>query len=186
MRPVKMVALAAALAISLVGVTSASAAQFTASAVGELTGKATSTQKLTTGAGTIECTTAATSGSITSIAASEQAALVVYGGCRMLGFITAEVSPANYVFTSTGEVRIAKPITIKLPLSGCSIVIRDQTVSSVSFTNAGETNVMESSSVSGILSVGSGGICGGSSSVGQYSGNSEISRVGGGTLRFDP
>jgi hypothetical protein len=187
MRTLKKLAVVAVavFALSVVGVASASAAQFTASATGELTGKATSTQKFTTGAGTVECTAAATSGKIVSEASPEQEVTVKYSGCKAFGFVSAEISPATYLFTANGEVHIQNTITISVPLGGCSVTVGPQTVKSVSFANAGTSNITESSNVSGIVSKGSGGLCGGANSTGKYVGNSEISRVGGGTLRFD-
>jgi hypothetical protein len=180
-----MVLAVAVFALSVVGVASASAAEFTASANGELLGKATSTQIFTTGAGTVECTTAATKGNVVT-ASKEQEVTVTYGNCKAFKLVGAEISPATYLFTSNGEVHIKGTITIKVPLAGCSVTVGEQTVKSVSFANAGTSNITETSAVTGITSKGSGGICGGANTTGTYSGTSEISRVGGGTLRFDP
>lgn len=186
MRTLKKLAVlaVAVFAVSVVGVASASAATFTSSAEGELTGKATSTQKFVTGAGTVECSTAATTGKVVA-ESTEQEVTVTYGGCKAFGFIGAEISPATYLFTANGEVHIKGTITITVPLAGCHVTVGEQSLNSVTFANAGTSNIAETSKVKNISSVGSGGLCGGSNTGGEYSGNSEISRVGGGTLRFD-
>jgi hypothetical protein len=61
-----------------------------------------------------------------------------------------------------------------------------QTVGTVDYANSGANNVLVTSTVTGIKYTSSGGICGSSVENGTYSGANELSRVGGGTLRYDP
>ncbi len=60
----KLGGLAAVFVLCAIGAANASAAQFTASATGSFEGKALSNQVFTTNAGTVTCSTAATTGTI--------------------------------------------------------------------------------------------------------------------------
>lgn len=179
-------------AFSALGVASASAAQFTASATGELVGRALNTQEFTTNGGVIKCTKAHTTGKINATASLEQHVTVEYSECTGPLGVKAEVSPATYLFTSNGTVHIKNTITVKMPGLGCSVTVGEQTVEEVTFDNVknakGEHTgkMIETSNVSGITYTSSGGLCGASGINGTYKGDSEVERVGGGTVTFDP
>lgn len=137
-----------------------------------------------TSAGPVKCTTAATTGKITSVASTEQAVEVTYGSCKAFaGLVTVNISTAHYNFHSNGSVDITAPITITVP-GVCTQSVPEQTVSSVTFEDSG-SNLVEKSNVSGISWTGSGGVCGSSGSAGTYTGNNEINRVGGGSIGWD-
>jgi hypothetical protein len=184
----------AVFAICIVGVASASAAQFTVSATGNLEGHALSgsegNQVFTTTAGTVTCTAAATKGEIKSFAASEQEVTVTYSGCTAFGIVNVDITPATYNFHASGTVDITKEITITVTggiFGNCTVKVPSgQTVGTVAFSNSGSNNILVNPSVTGIKYTGSGGLCGsGTDTNGTYVGKSEVNRVGGGSIQFD-
>ena len=174
---------AAVFALSAIGAANASATQFTASATGSLSGKATANQVFSTNGGEIKCTTAATSGTIKSTAYSEQTVEVKYSGCTAFGFATVHISPAQYNFTASGQVHIENTITITVTGGGCSQTVGPQTVTSVSYATIG-SKVTLTPHTTGITYTSTGGICGSSGSNGTLTGTSEWERVGGGSLSY--
>ncbi|HKO39338.1 MAG TPA: hypothetical protein VJU14_13320 [Solirubrobacterales bacterium] len=177
--------LLAVFALSAIGAANASAAQFTASATGTLTGKATATQIFTVNGGQVKCSTAATSGTIKSIATGEQTVETKYSGCTAFGFATVHITPAFYNFTAGGEVHIENEITITVTGAACTITIKPQPVGTIGYSNNGG-KIKVTPNVIGISYTSSGGLCGTSGGNGTYTGANEIERVGGGTLTFDP
>jgi hypothetical protein len=178
-----------ALAISAIGVASASAATFTASATGSLSGVAKATQVFTTNGGTVSCNNAATSGTIEKTADVQQHVTVIYSGCTAFGFASVHITPATYQFTSNGQVHIKNTISITPTFFGasiCTTTVGPQTVGTVDYANSGANNVLVTPTVTKIKYTSTGGACGASGENGTYTGANETSRVGGGTLRFDP
>ena len=185
----------AVFAISVVGVASASAAQFTSSTeTGNLEGSALNTQEFTTNGGVVKCTAAKTTGAFKGTAmgsvfgSSTQEVTVNYSGCTAFGFASVSISPATYEFTpTTKQVHILNTITISVPLGGCTVTVppTKTALSEVSFENAGTSNIKEISNVTGITYTSSGGLCGSSGSNGIYKGNNEVHATNGATLRFD-
>jgi hypothetical protein len=186
----KLGALAAAvLALSTIGAANVSAAQFTASTTGSLTGKALATQVFTINGGTVECSAAASSGTIEKIADTRQHVTVKYSGCSGFGVPTVDISDATYLFTSNGTEHIQNTITIEptvFQTALCTVTVKPQSVGTIDFENSGANNVKVTPTVTGIVYESTGGICGSGGSNGTYKGANEISRVGGGALRFDP
>jgi hypothetical protein len=179
----------AVFALSVVGVASASAAEFTASATGSIEGHALENQVFTTNGGTVTCSTAKTKGAIVKTASAEQEANVNYSGCTAFTFATVDISEAKYIFNASGTAQITKAITITPTLLGsslCTVTVGTQTVSTTGFANAGTSNVKVSPNVTGISYTSTGGSCGASGTNGTYKGANEVNREGGGTLRFDP
>ncbi|HKO37481.1 MAG TPA: hypothetical protein VJU14_03845 [Solirubrobacterales bacterium] len=171
----------AVLALSAIGAANASAAQFTASATGTLSGKATSTHVFTTNGGQVKCTALAISGTIKSVASEEQTVEVKYSGCTAFGFATVHLTSAVYNYTVSGQVHIEKTITITVTGAGCSQTVAPQTVSSVGYANnAGKLKVTPN--ITGIIYTSTGGLCGSSGANGTTTGTMEWERVGGGTL----
>ncbi len=179
----------AVFALSVVGVASASAAQFTASETGELTGKALESQTFTVSGGTVVCSTAATTGKIIHTAAEEQEVTVNYSGCKAFSIVSVDITPATYLFHSNGKVDIKEPITITVTggiLGNCTVNVPAQSaLGTVAFETANTNNTKVTPNVSGITYTTSGGLCGSGGSNGTYKGANEVSRVGGGFLRFD-
>jgi hypothetical protein len=177
----------AVFAFSAIGVASASAAQFTASATGEITGKALETQVFTTNGGEVRCNNIDVTGKIEKTASPEQHTTITYTNCTAFGIATVHISPATYLFTANGEVHIKN--TIKITVTGgifgeCTITVAPQTVKSVSYTNnAGKIKVTPN--VTGIVYTSTGGVCGSSGANGTYKGAAETERVGGGTISWD-
>jgi hypothetical protein len=190
MRRIKMFGMLVAVicAISALGAANSSA-EFTASATGELHGRALENQLFTTSAGSVLCSAATTTGTITKTATPEQHVTVHYSGCTAFALPAVHVSTATYLFTTDGTVHIVEPITITVTktlfTAHCTITVKAQTVGTVDFETVG-SKVKVTPTVTGIHSVGSGGPCGSTTSnTGTYEGASEIERVGGGFVAFD-
>ena len=185
----KLGVLVAVFALCAIGAANASAAEFTASATGTLTGKALANQVFTTNGGTVTCSTAATKGTIEKTADTQQTVGVKYSGCTAFGFATVDISEAKYQFTASGPVHILNTISITPTFFGsslCTVTVKPQTVNTVDFANSGSNNVKVTPTVSGIVYESTGGSCGSSGANGTYTGANEVSREGGGTVRFDP
>ena len=183
----------AVFALSAVGGANASAAEFTASATGELTGKALSTQAWTfTGYelnpnNQFKCTTTSVQGKIEKTASTSQHMALYYSQCSFFGFVSMGLGPFTFVFHANGTVDIPNAIKMPLPIGACEIVIQPQSgVGSVTWdNNAGK--LIQTINLSGITYTTSGGLlCGPSGTNGTYTGTNEISRLGGGSLTFDP
>jgi len=184
-----MVTCVAALALAAVA-TGASAATFTASATGTLTGDQTTNQVFTVsegGSSAVTCKKAHTSGTIVSTAAATQEVTVSYSECTFaifgFGNSAATVSSATYELHANGESDVLNTITISVPSLGCKTTVKPQTgLKSVSFTNK-SGKLEQSSAIKGIVSTGEGFCPGGT--TGTYTGSNLVERVGGGTLSFD-
>jgi hypothetical protein len=187
----KLGVLVAVFALCAIGAANASAAQFTASATGSLTGKATTNQVFTTNGGTVTCPVAHVSGPIAKTADTQQHVTVKYTNCTAFGFVSTDISDATYQFTAgTGKnVHLLNTVSITVTSFGvsiCTVTVGPQTLGTVDYANAGANNVSVNATVTGIKYTSTGGICGASGENGTYTGASEVNRVGGGTLRYDP
>ncbi len=184
----KLGVLVAVFALCAIGAANASAAEFTASETGSLEGKALETNVFTTSGGKVECTGAATSGTIAKTADTKQHVTVKYSGCKAFSIANTHISDATYLFTSDGTVHVENTITITPTIFGfsaCTVTVTPQTVGTVDFANSGSNNVKVTPTVTGIKYHSTGGSCGSAGENGTYTGASEVNRSGGGTLRFD-
>lgn len=187
-----------ALALSAFGAANASAdSEFTFSATGSLEGKALTAQVFHTAGGTVECTSAKTTGTIEKVTFTEQKMAVQYSGCTAFGFTNVKINPAEYLFTThtveaqlINSVHVLNTITIDVPAAVCRVTVQPQTVGTVSFetikATGTTTNIKQKSNVTGIKYTSSGGFCGASGENGAYTGENEVFRVGGGSVAFDP
>lgn len=184
-------------ALTAVAAASASAASFEASETGPIKGHALSgsagKQIFTTNAGTVECTSASTTGNVTELSAESQVVTVNYGGCTAFTIASVEISPAEYRLHAGGSVDILNTITITVHpplLKACTVTVGPQTgLGSVSYENTSPVkNIIEKSAVEGIKYKGSSGVCGNTEehANGTYTGGNEVELVNGGTLRFVP
>src|SRR5690349_10396229 len=98
----RLAVLTAVLGLCGVGAASASAAEFTYSATGELEGHALETQVFTVNGGNLTCTKAATTGLINKTNFTQQAVSVSYSGCTAFGFASVDVSGADFLLTANG------------------------------------------------------------------------------------
>lgn len=172
-------------AFSAVAVANASASSFEASKTGSLLGKALNTQEFTTNGGTVSCTTAKTTGTVTELVATKQKVKVEYSGCKAFGFASASVSAAEYTLYANGGVDVLNTITISVPLGFCSVTVKPQTnLGTVSYSN-NSGKIKEASNVTGITYTSSGDGCGSSGTNGKYVGGNEV-ELEGGTLTFVP
>ena len=174
-----------AFALSATVAASASAAAFTYSATGSLSGKALETQVFTTAAGQLKCNVAETSGTISSTDFSQQHYTVNYKNCTAFGFASVHVSPATYQFTANGTLHVKNTITINVTFGGCHQTVGPQTVGSLNYANNGG-KLKVTFNLSGITYTTTGGLCGASGSNGTFTGANEIERVGGGSISHDP
>ncbi|HKO37476.1 MAG TPA: hypothetical protein VJU14_03820 [Solirubrobacterales bacterium] len=171
-------------ALSATGTANASVDTFTASATGNVFGKALETQTFTVNGGQITCATAETFGPIEKTASTEQHLTVAYRGCTAFSLANVDISPATYLITASGQVHLLNTVTINVTSASCSISMGPQTVGSFSFSNnAGKLKLTPN--VTGITYTSTGGTCGASGSNGTFTGKSELERMGGGTLAFD-
>jgi hypothetical protein len=175
----------AALALSAMATAGASAAQFTWSSTGQITGTTTSIHVFNLGGGSVTCNKAHTHGTITKTAATEQHVTVTYSDCiahTPLGTAAATVTPATYNLTATGEVHVLNTFVIHIPAFGCTTNVGPQTRGTVSYHNkAGKVEL--TSSVTGVVSTSTFPCPSGT--AGTYTGNSLLERVGG-SFAFHP
>jgi hypothetical protein len=174
----------AALALAAMTAAGASAATFTASATGQLTGTQTSSQVFTFGSGGITCLKAHTTGSIVSTAAESQEVTTNYSECssNFWGFSTT-VSAGTYLLTAGGGVHILNTITFSVPALGCSTTVSPQSLGSASYTNVVGGRIEQHNSVAGLKSSSTGACSSGT--AGTLTGTNLFERVGGGTLSWD-
>jgi len=184
--------LAAVFALCAIGAANAQAAsKFTYSATGTLAGHATTNQVFTGGFGSVSCTKAASSGTITSTDFTEQEMEVNYSECKALGVASAHVSPAKYLFTANKTIHTLNTITITVTktlfTAHCTITITPQTPGgTIDYVPMGST-LTTIWTISGIKYHSSGGPCGsaGEHSDGTFEGTDEVERVGGGSIGWD-
>jgi len=190
MRTIKALGLAivAVLALSAVSASGASALLFMASKTGTLKGKALNAQLFKTGNGaTVECSTAATTGTVTETTSKTQLVKVAYSGCK-IGSSTATVSPeADYLFMiEPNFVKLENTVTITTTVGKCKIEVKpegNEDLTSVAYKN-NSGKIIEETTVSKITSntvEGTESVCGkhGESKEGTYTGNNEIELEGG-------
>jgi hypothetical protein len=195
-------ALVAVLAMSVVAVGSASAAEFTASAYPvEGEGGQTTPHKLTIQGSAVECSTATFRGSL-SAASTELDITPVYEGCKAFGFLnmTVNTNGCTYKFTAgtgsgdnyTGGVHIVCPAgkSITVVAATCTVHIPPQTptVNTIDFKNeTGSGDVLVTWKVEGLHSnPTSGFLCPlterAKDTTGKYTGTTLFTEVGGTTL----
>lgn len=183
-------ALVALVALSSVGAASASAAQFTFSAIGSLEGHALESTKFTTNAGTMECSTAASKGETKATSSLEFGLTTNLSGCKSFGIVNVDNTPIPLQLTSSGVVHMTSTFiqTVTGGIFGnCTVTFPVQTLNSFTYANAGTNNIIVTLVGTGVSYTGSGGLCGsGTFTNGTLVGKWEINRIGGGSIRFDP
>lgn len=175
--------LIATLLFSVATTALASAASFLSSAREKLLSTNVATQRFTTEAGNVECTKATiTAGESPDAETAEQSATIKYENCTAFGFTSVTISPAEYVFLATGEVRILKLISIVT--LACEVSIPAQSVSKVDYATKGKDILLEPL-VTGIKYTASGSFCAkaGTFANGTYAGHVEVMTTNG-TLSF--
>jgi hypothetical protein len=175
-------------ALSAIGVASASAAQFTASATGTAAAKQLENQVFTTNGGEVVCTGLTGTGPIKNTTDVEIHMTINYTGCKAFSIATVHISAATYTFTADGTVHVVNPITITptiFGVSACTTTVPAQTLTGIGYSNPSSSTVKVTPTVNGITYTTTGGVCGASGSNGTYRGAAEASRVGGGTIQFD-
>jgi hypothetical protein len=187
MRIIKIsLGLVAMLLVGIVSTGSALAAgeQFLASESSALEATKVKSQVFVTNAGTVTCTALKIlSGTSTAGASTEQLALVDYEKCTAFGFVSVTISPADYDFNANGKVNILKLISIKT--TGCEVSVPAQTVGTVAYKNVGK-NIELVPAVEKIKYTAEGSTCKEDSGEnGKYTGTSEVTLKGGGTISWD-
>lgn len=185
MRIIKIsLGLAAVLLLGIVSTGVASASNFLATEASKLKATKVKEQIFITNAGTVNCSAITIlSGTSTTGSSTEQLALVDYSSCTAFGFVTVTISPADYDFLANGAVNILHLISIKT--TGCEVSVPPQEVSSVVYKNVGK-NIELVPNVSAIKYTTHGSTCENKSgSNGTYTGTSEVTLEGGGTISWD-
>ncbi len=177
-------------AFSALGVGSASAAEFTASSTGSLSGSLTEDLVLNTGAGEVVCKKAEMTGTIPSTKATDRHVTLVPLGtsCKAFGIATVDPSNMTLNLTSNGQVHFVSPVTITVTgfLIHCTVTFPAQTRGTVTYTTSGTGTIVQFM-VTGITSTGNGGLCGGHNSTGTLTGSLRVAHTTSGqTLSFDP
>lgn len=179
------VALLAAAAIAGAGAGSVSATghEFDASAATKVTIKSSGNQVFSTGAGTIECTSASGTGEVAAGKTEKEKEVITYSGCS--GFnANITISAVHFEFNANGPAKIEKNVTVTPEDAGCTVTIPAQTVESVSYSNA-SGKVDADAAISKIHSYGSGGGCGTEEETNDtYSGDT-VATPESGTLKWE-
>jgi hypothetical protein len=160
--------------------------RFYGSAEEKLLSTKVQTQVFTTEEGTVECTEAVVAAGTSSTAATtSQSAELKYGKCTAFGFVSAEISPADYAFQANGEVHIEKLIKFFAPALGCEVSVPAQSAREIKYDdNDGSIELLPK--VTGILyTANSKCTKPGEFKNGTYAGNSEVMIAKGG-LAFVP
>jgi hypothetical protein len=179
-------ALAIVLALSVIGVANASAAEFTASNTSTLTGTAEENQVFTTNGGTYTCPNISVTGEVLKTASPEQEVTVFYAGCTGPFSSQVHITPATYTFTASGQVHINSTITMKVttPLGTCHTTVTPQTLGTVDYETDASGKIVIRPTVEKIAYHAS-GLCGSSGTNGTYNGISKV-YLEAGTLQYDP
>jgi hypothetical protein len=181
-------ALVALIAFGAMSISSASAASFLSSAKAKLLSANVATQIFKTDQGTVECSKALIDeGESSGTETTSQLALILYQGCIAFGIAEVDISPAHYIFLSSGEVHIAKLISIKVLglFGGCEISVPAQLVNSVDYKTNGNNLLLEPLVKNIHYTANSSCSPSGSFTDGTYSGRSEA-MIQGGSLSFMP
>jgi len=187
-------AMAAMFALSAVGVSAASAAEFHSEATHTtLHAEQTNTHVFTTDVGTVTCETATFHGTTASKTTPEITITPTYTGCDLHSIfgeiaVTVNFNGCDYNFTEEAQpVHIVCPEskTISVSGPGCKVTVPGQTVGTVSYTNTGSGSSRTTdvnATVSGIKYSYSGFLCGSGSNTtnGTYNGTAEVSGSSGG------
>lgn len=177
----------AVLALSAIGAANAPAAEFTASATGQLTGKSVTTPPVWTfNGGQFKCTSSTQTGEIKSTAFSSLHVTNGYSGCVMFGLPAQVPGAFTPVYHANGTVDFPYAMTVYVPAAFCSVEIPSQSaLSSVTWEN-NSGKLLQKVKVTGITYTTTGPVCGASGTNGTFTANNELARVGGGSLSFDP
>jgi hypothetical protein len=176
-------ALLAALAVAAVGAATVSATghEFIASATGKTKGKNTNVQVFKTGVGTIECTTVSGAGEIKALKSTTHKETLTYTGCTGFGG-PVKITPAHFEFDANGSVKLENEVVLTPEGLGCEVLIEPQTVEGITYSNA-SGKITATATSSKIVSIGTGGVCGGENTAGKYAGKVSA-EVEGGTVEW--
>lgn len=137
---------------------SAEAGLFVVTATTQILKKAHEPQKLTTHAGTVECTTDTGTGTMVALHALTLRLTDTFSGCKAFG-LAATVSPAEFEFSADGTIRVLKTITIKA--IQCLVTVssaKNTSLSTIKYTNV-TSGVIVQPEITGITSSGTGAAC---------------------------
>jgi hypothetical protein len=136
------VLVAAVLALSALGASSASANFTAGSTTGNLTGIQTVSHVVTTSAGTVTCSTTHFTGTWVTANSTSQTVTPRYEGCKAFGFIglPIDVNGCSIEGTTnaTGELHLKCPAgkAIEITVPGCTTSFGPQTIGSDTYTNS--------------------------------------------------
>ncbi len=156
---------------------SASGHEFVVSKTGKTKSKNTNAALFKTSAGTIECTTITGTGEMKELTSVTHKEVLTYSNCSGFG-MGIKVSPVHFEFNANGSARLEKTVILKPEGSGCEVLIEPQTFETLSYTN-GSGKVTAAANVFHIVSLGTGGVCGGENKEGSYTGSIQAELEGG-------
>jgi hypothetical protein len=180
-----VLALAVVFALSVVAASAASAHVFNAKPTGGFPAPITALsgiQQFVSGFNTVTCTMATATGRALKSAELTTEQTVIYEGCT--DSIGGLVDPfkALYEFSADLTAWVLQPFVIRLLASGCTLTIEKQgPLSGMKFkNNAAKTELTVESTTTGIVQLGSGGLC--TNGTGEYKGSVTDHLTGGGEL----
>jgi hypothetical protein len=176
--PVLLAAMVAVLAVSAAPAMALKA--FVAKEAGQVKGKNLNTHVFTTKFGTVECKETVSKGSVPAGSTASVKQTFEFKGCKAFGFVSATISPAEYLFKFSGSeaagkgtVELQNTVTIKASTCTTTVAGPQLFKESISFENSGN-NIKGKAAATGISYVGKGFGCEGSGTNGEYKGEEEI------------
>lgn len=163
------------------GSVSANGHEFITNGTGKTKSKGTNAQKFKTSAGTIECSTVTGTGEVKETKMVTHKEVLTYSGCIGFG-ANLKVSPAHFEFNANGTAKLETQVVVTSASLTCEVLIEPQTLKTLAYANE-SGKVKATANVSGIQSIGTGGVCGGENNEGSYTGSIQ-GELEGGTVEW--
>jgi len=176
--------LAAVFAMSAIGASAASAAQFHASVEPvNITGTQSTTHVFTTSAGTVTCKTATFTGTQATKTSSTVTLAPTYKECTAFGFINVpiDVNGCAYIFSASGTTEVECPAgkAFEITVPGCTTTVGPQHFATgMTYTTIGTTpnrHITAHTNISGIHYI----ECGTTRTNGTYKGSTTVKAASG-------
>jgi hypothetical protein len=175
--------LAAVFAMSALGATAASAAEFhAASAPVTINGTQSTGHQFKTDAGTVTCKVATFTGTQSSKTSATVTMTPTYKECTAFGFINVPIhtNGCAYIFNANGNTEVECPAgkTFEITAPGCTTKVGPQSITGGNtFTNnAGKTQITVDTDITGKIAYNE---CGSATTGGTYTGGTTVTGAGG-------
>jgi hypothetical protein len=175
------VLIVAALGTAALAPAFAQANEFVASKAGVIKDKQLGVHTFKTTAGTVECKTETSEGTVKEGGQKTNIEKVKYGECKAFGFLAVTISVAEFEFSSEGWATLLNKVTIEVGAS-CKFTLepaKNKELKTLSYANLAGGKLEVKTAVKGFSYTSSGGVCGASGENGEYTGNSEAELAGG-------